>query len=170
MVWRRKRESEAYKVVSTEAALADHLDSEVSGDLPAGAVVQGVARDMWAVASSNSDRLGSFLQSFDRRPYIVPRGYKISGGLFSARTVLVEGELVGVDLVAQQVCVAPGGLLRGGARVGVLVCQGSVEAELVATKSVEITSSASVSGSVTAPQVRVERGAQLHNARLRINS
>lgn len=170
MVWRRKRESEAQKGVDTEAARAGHLGRVESSDLPAGTAVQGVARDIGAVVSSNSDRVVGLVHSFEKRPYTVPRGYKISGSLFSMRPVLVEGELAGTDLVAQQVCVAPGGLLRGGARVGVLMCQGSLDAEIVATKSVEIKSSGSVSGSVTAPQVRVESGAKMHNAELRINS
>lgn len=132
--------------------------------------MQSAARDFATTAPSNTDRPLSRIQNFDQRPYTVPRGYKISGSLSSVRPIVVEGELTGMDLVAQQVCVAPGGVLRGVARVGELVCQGSIDAEIEATKSVEIVSSGSVSGSVTAPQVRVESGAQMRNAELCINS
>jgi cytoskeletal protein CcmA (bactofilin family) len=180
MVWRRKRDQAA------KDSSVGLPGSALRSNVPLGVEVVGNAA---AVSTSQSDRVTmpsnsdavtgevkratiehGFAMSGSQRPYIVPRGYKISGDIFATRPVVVEGELNGADCVAQAIFVAPEGMLTGRVRVGTLRCTGSIDAEVIASKNVEVISQGAVSGRVTAPTMMVEPGARIQAAELCINN
>lgn len=96
------------------------------------------------------------------KAYVVPRGYRVTGELFSRyRRVIIEGELASGRLEGQVVRVARGGVVRADLDVDVLQVAGLVDAPVCAKLGVQVSSSGELSGRVKAPNVGVASGAKL---------
>jgi cytoskeletal protein CcmA (bactofilin family) len=85
---------------------------------------------------------------------------EFKGKLTFLGTVRIEGRFDGEVLAEGTLVVAGGGHVRGKIEVGHLVVTGGlVEAEVVATHSVELSPPGQLVGDVTTPAFHIERGA-----------
>ena len=98
------------------------------------------------------------------RAYVVPSSYRVTGSIISARPVVVRGEVVDGAIDACVVSVPAGGRLAVPTMVSSVYIEGLVESDVSASVEVAVGSHATVRGSLNAPAIRVEPGAQLANA------
>jgi cytoskeletal protein CcmA (bactofilin family) len=84
----------------------------------------------------------------------------IKGELTASEPVVIAGRVEGsIDVTGHEVTVAQGGELHGDATTDALDISGTFRGEVVASRRVEIRSTADVEGSITAPAVSVADGA-----------
>ena len=102
--------------------------------------------------------------------YKIPKGYKITGSVSTSRPVIVDGELAGPELVAQEVYVRPGGTLSSPAVVGELVVEGLVEGPVLARAGVEVKAGGILRGAVETPSLSVVPGGVISGAQLLVGS
>jgi cytoskeletal protein CcmA (bactofilin family) len=100
------------------------------------------------------------------RAYVIPRSYRISGNLLLSRAVVVQGEVVGGAIDATTVVVLPGGRLAAPTKAVKVAIEGVVEGDVSASAELSVGSQAVVRGSLNAPVIRVEPGAQVSEAML----
>lgn len=103
-----------------------------------------------------------------QRPYIIPRNYRITGDVTSARRVVVEGELAGGMLDVPTVTVTAGGCLRGCVKAANLQIAGLVDADVSVSEAIEVSGRGRLAGRIVAPEVKVWPGAVLHGAVLTV--
>ena len=196
MIWRRKRGASKDQVTYTEThsvELHSNLAQKGVSEALGGAAIAGPpSRDArGSVVGPGSARLGTGSASARNsdavfephsawsaeaeallaanasvRPYKVPRSYRVRADLFSARPIVIQGELEGRELVAGTVVLLPGGTLRGDVRVATLLAAGLLDGDIKATERVEAASQAEVCGSVASPIMRVAAGATINGAKL----
>jgi cytoskeletal protein CcmA (bactofilin family) len=98
------------------------------------------------------------------KPYVVPKGYKISGHLFCRRRkIVIDGEIVSGRVEGRVVMVSPGGVARGRIEAWVLRIAGYVNGVVRVRQGVEVSSRGELSGSVLSPAVGVSSGAKLRD-------
>ena len=102
--------------------------------------------------------------------YNIPKGYKITGSVSTSRPVVVDGELAGPELVAQEVYVRPGGTLSSPALVGELVVEGLVEGPVLARIAVEVKAGGILRGAVETPSLSVVPGGRIGGAQLSVGN
>lgn len=102
--------------------------------------------------------------------YNIPKGYKITGSVSTSRPVVVDGELAGPELVAQEVYVRPGGTLSSPALVGELVVEGLVEGPVLARIAVEVKAGGILRGAVETPSLSVVPGGMIGGAQLSVGN
>lgn len=102
--------------------------------------------------------------------YNIPKGYKITGSVSTCRPVVVDGELAGPELVAQEVYVRPGGTLSSPALVGELVVEGLVEGPVLARIAVEVKAGGILRGAVETPSLSVVPGGMIGGAQLLVGN
>lgn len=102
--------------------------------------------------------------------YNIPKGYKITGSVSTSRPVVVDGELAGPELVAQEVYVRPGGTLSSPALVGELVVEGLVEGPVLARIAVEVKAGGILRGAVETPSLSVVPGGRIGGAQLLVGN
>jgi len=100
--------------------------------------------------------------------YRVPKGYRIAGAVATNRPVVVEGELAGTELNAQEVYVRSGGALSSPAVVGSLVVEGVVQGPVSARESVEVKPGGVLRGAVESPALTVAPGGVISGAQLSV--
>jgi cytoskeletal protein CcmA (bactofilin family) len=181
MIWRRKQEHSFQPVqdatVITSAAKLQGKDGEAttgSGQVPVSEQGMLNARNTDRVIGTPDVLSSKFwsqpVTDDTQRTYVVPRGYKIAGAIYSTRPVVIYGELEGRELVAGVATVMPGGVLRGDSRTGVLLAAGLVEGHVQVDQLIEVSSQGEVGGEVRAPAIQVHPGARLSGASLQIGS
>jgi len=102
--------------------------------------------------------------------YKIPKGYKITGSVSTSRPVVVDGELAGPELVAQEVYVRPGGTLSSPVVVGELVVAGIVEGPVLARTAVEVKAGGILRGAVETPSLSVVPGGVISGAQLSVGN
>lgn len=102
--------------------------------------------------------------------YRVPKGYRITGVVATNRPVVVEGELAGTELNAQEVYVRPGGTLSAPAVVASLVVEGVVQGPVLARESVEVKPGGVLRGALESPALTVAPGGVISGAQLSVGS
>lgn len=100
--------------------------------------------------------------------YVIPKGYKISGAIACARPVVVDGELAGGNLTANEVLVRPGGSVKAPSSVGTIVVEGAVGAQITAREAVEVKPGGVVRGPIEAPTLRVAQGGVISSAQVNV--
>lgn len=98
------------------------------------------------------------------RAYVVPRSYRVTGTIISARPVVVQGEVADGAMDAAVVSVPHGGRLAVPTKASSVYVDGLVVSDVSASVEIAVGSQATVRGSLNAPAIRVEPGAQLANA------
>jgi len=84
----------------------------------------------------------------------------IKGEITASEPLVIAGRVEGsIDVSGHEVTVAQGGHLHGDVTTDALVIAGTLRGEVVASRRVEIRSTADVEGSITAPAVAVADGA-----------
>ncbi len=106
--------------------------------------------------------------SASRRPYVIPRNYRISASLSTARQVVVHGEFAVGMLEAPTVTVVPTGVVRGRVVANNLQIAGTVDANVHAKLGIEVSGRGRLAGDVRAPAVKVWPGAVLHASKLTV--
>jgi cytoskeletal protein CcmA (bactofilin family) len=189
MVWRRKKRQLAGSAGEPQQPVGDHVVPEagrVAGTVNADVAEIKILRSSHlAVAPQDQGCCGSsgdggawqagapefslpVSHAASRRPYIIPRNYRISGNLSTARQVVVNGEFVAGVLDAPTVTVAPGGRARGRIAANNVQIAGTVDAEVTARTAVEVSGRGHLAGEVRAPAVKVWPGAVLHVSSLNV--
>lgn len=174
MMWRRKREHS-----SEQGPTADSLNALRTGDVvdrEQDSTVQSASQEVSLEARNVDQFAGGWSPTFEslvtagagQRAYKIPRGYKISADIFTARPVAIQGEVEGMELVARVVTVFPGGALRGESRVGTLLAAGLVDARVEASSMVEVASQGEIKGQLSTPAMKAQVGAKLNGASLKI--
>jgi cytoskeletal protein CcmA (bactofilin family) len=184
MVWRKKKQQVA------------ESDWEHSGVVPEGVIPRverggdassAKAAGLGAVSDSkgglipqNQDPLNGVwpadIQEFclpvthsaSQRPYVIPRNYRISGNLSTARQVIVHGEFAAGVLEAPTVTVAPSGGVRGRVTAKNVQISGTVDASVHARASIEVSGRGRLAGDIRTPAVKVWPGAILHASKLTV--
>jgi cytoskeletal protein CcmA (bactofilin family) len=100
--------------------------------------------------------------------YKIPKGYRVSGAVVTARPVVIEGELAGGSLVAPSVVVGKGAVLAATTKSPVVDIAGFVNASLFAREGVIIRSGGEVRGDLNAASLTVAPGGVVAGARLAI--
>lgn len=100
------------------------------------------------------------------RAYVVPSSYRVSGAIVSSRPVVVAGEVVGGEIDAPAVYVSQYGHLAAPTKASRVIIQGESEADISASVEVLVGATATVRGSLNAPAIRIEQGAQVTDATL----
>ncbi len=100
------------------------------------------------------------------RCYVVPRSHRISGAIVTSRAVVVEGQLTNGSLDAPAVLVAQGGRLAVPTQASKVFVQGEVNANLSASVQMIVGPRGAVKGTLNAPSIQVEPGAQMAEATL----
>ena len=88
-------------------------------------------------------------------------GTEYNGKLNFKGTVRIDGSFVGEIVSEGRLIVGKGATIHGKVQVGELMVNGSVHAQVVATKIVTLHKEAEVFGSVTTPRLEMEEGAIL---------
>jgi cytoskeletal protein CcmA (bactofilin family) len=175
MIWKRKRGA----VETTDGAAARKAGpDEVNSDALEPGAVTGAA--LGRANPINSDKLlssgGRLELGFKPLPeavattrkYSIPRAYRVSGRLVSARPISVQGDVSGGELSAQVVSVMPGGRVGARTKAETVQVAGLVSGDIRAKALVDVSSIGELTGSVEAPQVRVLPGAKLVGASLKV--
>ena len=94
---------------------------------------------------------------------LLGKGAVFHGKLTFLGTVRIEGSFEGEIRSDDTLVVAAGGEVRGSVQVGHLIITGGrVDAEVVATQSVELLPDGELNGQVTTPSFQIEKGAIFH--------
>ncbi|MFW5967322.1 MAG: bactofilin family protein, partial [Persicimonas sp.] len=91
---------------------------------------------------------------------LIDAGTRIDGRIAGDGDVTVRGRVDGEIALSQRLVVADGGFVQGTVEVAEIVVDGALEADVVASELIVLSASARVVGSLTAPAVRIEDGAQ----------
>jgi cytoskeletal protein CcmA (bactofilin family) len=84
----------------------------------------------------------------------------IKGRLSSQENILVNGEIQGdIEISAHRLTIGIGGRLYGDVRASEVVALGSVEGNLEATQRTTLRASATMTGDIRTPSLRIEEGA-----------
>jgi cytoskeletal protein CcmA (bactofilin family) len=90
---------------------------------------------------------------------LINQGCRITGVISGTGNYLVSGEVAGDSDVEGTVTLSVDGHWEGTIRADGVIVSGRIEGEIVATGKVEITSTARISGNVTAEAIAVAEGA-----------
>jgi cytoskeletal protein CcmA (bactofilin family) len=174
MMWRRKRDYSSEQALPAGSPSTSHSGDGVSRDQEGAA--QLASQEVNLAARNVDQFVGGWIPTFEspalkgvgQRAYKIPRGYKISANIFTARPIAIQGEVEGKELVAGVVTVFPGGVLRGKSRVGTLLAAGLVDGTVEASNMVELASQGEIKGDLKTPAMKAQAGAQLNGASLKI--
>jgi cytoskeletal protein CcmA (bactofilin family) len=184
MVWRKKRQHATEGGGDHRGAVRQHT-TQGSGRSDGAAYVsstglEGALVPQDKLSPQNQDVLKGTWQSDtrefslpvahsqSRRAYVIPRNYRISGNLSSARQILVYGDFATGVLEAPTVTVAPSGSVRGRVATNNLQVSGTVDAQVYARVGVEVSGRGRLSGEIHSPALKVWPGAALHASRLKV--
>lgn len=130
------------------------------------------------VVASRSDQPSEKLEvtpeNLDRstsRPsgsFVVPKGYRISGTVVTARPVFILGELTGTSLTSPSVTVGSGGRLAAPVETNSLTVEGVVEQSATVRDGVEVRSGGAVLANLEASAISIAPGGVVSGARLAI--
>lgn len=170
MVWRkRKEQANPTKLIPSSGAAGT---SAQAVELPSHRLGPAVPQNHdSSVDSWNPDTREFTIPArlaTSKRPYVLPRNYRISGDLASDRQVIVQGEFLSGLLDAPNVLVAPGGVVRDSLVASNLQVAGTVDANVRVESCVEISGRGRVSGSVKAPMIKAAPGARLEGCELQV--
>jgi len=90
---------------------------------------------------------------------LINEGCKITGEIAGDGDFLVSGEIAGDCDIDGTVTVAVNGLWQGTIRATNVIVAGHIEGDVTASKKVEITNTAKISGTVTGDAIAVAEGA-----------
>jgi cytoskeletal protein CcmA (bactofilin family) len=90
---------------------------------------------------------------------VIARGNRIEGTISGSSDIQVDGDLQGSIDGSGVVRVAAQGRVEGTVAGRVVVVAGTVRGDIAAVETVELESSAKVSGDITAPRIRIADGA-----------
>jgi cytoskeletal protein CcmA (bactofilin family) len=93
-------------------------------------------------------------------PTIIDAGTRIDGRISGDADVTVQGRVDGEIALTQTLTVADGGLVRGTIRAHQTVVEGTIDGDIVADERIVLTATARMVGSLEAPTIQVEDGAQ----------
>jgi cytoskeletal protein CcmA (bactofilin family) len=111
------------------------------------------------------------LDGSSKRPqgsFVVPKGYRISGTVVTARPVVILGELAGDSLTSPSVTVGAGGRLGAPVETNSLTVEGVVEQPVKARDGVEVRSGGAVLADLEAAAISIAPGGVISGARLAI--
>ncbi len=170
MVWRKKKEQVTHPKLTSSAGAPGAVARAV--DLPTDRLAVATAQNQ----DNSHDDWNPDTREFtipvritnSKRPYTLPRNYRISGDLASDRQVIVQGEFLSGFLNAPMVLVAPGGVVRDNLTAANLRVAGTVDAVANIGVCVEISGRGCISGTIKAPAIKAAPGARLDGCQLQI--
>jgi len=177
MVWRRAKNKTVEKgpvksrlQTDGQAGLATALQPSSAG--PVGSLTSRNVDTLSNVSAKTAQEFQIPIKACgSQRAYVIPRNYRVKGEIRSDRRILIRGELADCVVQAPAVTVTESGSVCGGrVAAGNLQVAGSVDAELSVTEAVEVSGRGRVSGSVSAPKLRVSPGAVLNGALLKVGA
>ncbi len=93
-------------------------------------------------------------------PTIIDAGTRIDGRIAGDADVSVQGRVDGEIELTQALTVAEGGLVRGTINVREAIVEGAVDGDIVAGERIFLTATARVMGTLEAPAIQMDDGAQ----------
>lgn len=92
---------------------------------------------------------------------VIARGVKVEGDFSSEGEVVIEGQVNGSLGTSSVLTVGPDALIKADIKANEAHISGTVEGNVFVTKGLDISSSAKVTGDLTAETISVEAGAQI---------
>lgn len=93
-------------------------------------------------------------------PTIIDAGTRIDGRISGDADVTVQGRIDGEIALTETLTVADGGLVRGTINTRQTIVEGTINGDIVADERIFLTATARVVGSLQAPTIQVDDGAQ----------
>ncbi len=90
---------------------------------------------------------------------VIARGNRIEGTISGSSDIQIEGELKGVVDGTGHLRVASQGLVEGNLAARTVVVAGTVRGDILAGETIQLETSATVEGNITAPRIRIADGA-----------
>lgn len=115
-------------------------------------------RDERSIAQGDSGERVRSEEVAARRPYVVPAGYRITGAIFSPRSVEVRGECAGRLRTSGDVTIAAGARSSGGIQAKRIIVYGDVSDRLVALDRIDLQSGGRITAPVTSPTLSIAAG------------
>ena len=111
--------------------------------------------------SAQTGRQRSNTQQVTMGASVVARSNRFEGTISGSGDISIEGELEGVVDGTGRLRVAAEGSVKGNLAARTVVVAGTVRGDILAGETIELESSASVEGNLTAPRIRIADGASL---------
>ncbi len=84
---------------------------------------------------------------------------RIEGSILGSEEVRVEGQVVGTIDITSRLVIADGGLVEGKIAARSIIVAGRVIGDLLAAERIELGSSCTMEGNITAPRIQIHDGA-----------